>query len=378
LKKSNPVTRWLWWFSLIAASILLFNTSKGEQGFLAALNNFIGIFTPFIIAFIITFLLYAPCNKLEGWIKQGKARFWQKAARPLSVAACFVVFIAVLGGVLGLLLPELYKAIAGFVKNLPTYYAQATGWLDTAMADGGFLNRFGLAQTVKGLYEELYQWLLSLANTNTLVSAFKGVVSVTASLFDGVMAIIISIYMLSEREALLAAVKSLVGAAFGKKVQASCALYAHKTAAIFYNYLYGALIDAAVVAVIMSIGFALFGLPRAVLLGCMVGLLNFIPYFGAIIGGCIAVVVALFSGNIYTAIGVLIYVVVMQQLDGNVLQPKIVGSTVGMRPVYVLLAITVGGGLFGFGGILISVPVVAVIKMLLTDFIAYRQKTLTE
>lgn len=200
----------------------------------------------------------------------------------------------------------------------------------------------------------------------------------TASLFDAVMAVIISIYMLNEREALLAAVKSLVGAAFGRKVQASAALYAHKTAAIFYNYLYGALIDAAVVAVIMSIGFLLFGLPSAVLLGCIVGLLNFIPYFGAIIGGCIAVAVALFNGNIYTAIGVLIYVVVMQQLDGNILQPKIVGSTVGMRPVYVLLAITVGGGLFGFGGMLISVPVMAVIKMLVTDFIAYRKKQAEE
>lgn len=374
MKKSNPVTRWLWWFSLMAAAILLFNTSNGEQGFLAAVTNFIGIFTPFIIAFVITFLLYAPCNKLEGWIKKGKAHFWQKAARPLSVAACFIAFIALLAGALGLLAPALYSACLSLINNLPTYYAQASGWLDAALADGGFFARFGLSDTVRGLYDELYAWVLSLANTNTLFSAFKGVMSVTASLFDIVMALIISIYMLSERESLMQAVKSIVGAVFNKKVQASSALYAHKTAAIFYNYLYGALIDAVVVAVIMSVGFALFGLPKAVLLGCLVGLLNFIPYFGAIIGGCIAVVVALFSGNIYTAIGVLIYVVVMQQLDGNILQPKIVGSTVGMRPIYVLLAITVGGGLFGFGGMLISVPVLAVIKMLLTDFIAYRKK----
>ncbi len=378
LKKGNPISRWLWWFSLIAASILLFNTSKGEQGFLAAFTDFVGIFTPFIIAFIITFLLYAPCNMLERLIKKGKWRFWQKAARPLAVAGCFIAFLALLAGVVGLLVPALYNACASLVKNLPAYYEQANGWLDNALADGGFFHRFQLADTVRGLYDELYGWVLSLANTNTLVTAFKGVMSVTASLFDIIMALIISVYMLSEREALLAAVKSLVGAAFGKKVQTSCALYAHKTATIFYNYLYGALVDAVVVAIIMSIGFALFGLPKAVLLGCLVGLLNFIPYFGAIIGGCVAVVVALFSGNIYTAIGVLIYVVVMQQLDGNILQPKIVGSTVGMRPIYVLLAITVGGGLFGFGGMLISVPALAVIKMLLADFIAHRKKQAEE
>lgn len=373
MKKSNPVTRWLWWFSLVATAILLFNSPKGEQGFAAIVTNFLGIFTPFIIAFVITFLLYAPCNALEGWIKRGKGRFWKAAARPISITVCFLVFLAILAGVIGLLLPELYAACVSLIRNLPTYYAKATAWLNAAMADGGFLNRFNLADTVRGIYDELYQWITSLANTETLVSAFKGVASVTASLVDMIMGLIISVYMLSERESLLAAVKALVGAAFGEKVKTTLALYAHKTASIFYNYLYGALIDALVVAVIMSIGFLLFGLPKAILLGCLVGILNFIPYFGAIVGGCIAVVVALFSGNIYTAIGVLIYVVVMQQLDGNILQPKIVGSTVGMRPIYVLLAITVGGGIFGFGGILIGVPVLAVIKMLLGDFITYRK-----
>ncbi len=357
----------------MATAILLFNSPKGEQGFAAVVTNFLGIFTPFIIAFVITFLLYAPCNALEGWIKRGKGRFWKAAARPVSITVCFLVFLAILAGVLGLLLPELYTACVGLVKNLPTYYATATEWLNTAMAEGGFLDRFNLADSVRSIYDELYQWIVSLANTDTLVSAFKGVASVTASLVDIIMGLIISIYMLSERESLLAAVKALVGAAFGEKVKSTLALYAHKTASIFYNYLYGALIDALVVAVLMSVGFLLFGLPKAILLGCLVGILNFIPYFGAIVGGCIAVVVALFSGNIYTAIGVLIYVIVMQQLDGNILQPKIVGSTVGMRPIYVLLAITVGGGIFGFGGILIGVPVLAVIKMLLNDFIAYRK-----
>ena len=366
--------RWLWWFSLIAAATLLFNSTQGDQGFVAALTNFFGIFTPFIIAFVIAFLLYAPCNLLEKWIKKGKGRFWQKAARPISITVCFLALLALLAGIVGLLLPELYAACVGLVRNLPVYYAKATAWMNAAMADGGLLSRFNLVDTVRGVYDEVYNWIMSLANTDMLVSAFKGVISVTASLFDIIMGFIIAVYMLSERESLLGAVKALAGAVFGEKAEKTFAIYAHKTAAIFYNYLYGAFVDAVVVAAILSVGFLLFGLPKAILLGCLIGILNFVPYFGAIIGGCIAVVVALFSGNIYTAIGVLVYVVVMQQLDGNILQPKIVGSTVGMRPIYVLLAITVGGGIFGLGGILIGVPVLAVIKMLLADFIAYRKK----
>lgn len=112
--------------------------------------------------------------------------------------------------------------------------------------------------------------------------------------------------------------------------------------------------------------------PNALLLGMMVGLMNIIPYFGAIIGGVVCVIIAFLSGNIYSALLTGIYIIVMQQVDGNFIQPRIVGSSVGVRPIYVLLAITVGGGLFGFWGILLGVPFMAIVQMLLHDLIDYR------
>ena len=150
--------------------------------------------------------------------------------------------------------------------------------------------------------------------------------------------------------------------------------YAHRTAAIFYSYLYGAAVDACIVATLMVVGLSLFRLPRSVLLGCFVGIMNLIPYFGAIISGALVILVALLTKNIYTAIGVAVYILVIQQLDGNIIQPKIIGQSVGVRPIYVLLAITLGGGLFGFWGILLSVPSMAVIQMLVGDFIDYRNR----
>ncbi len=374
MKKSNTLTRWLWWFSLVGAAVLLYKTTDNLAGFTAGIGSFISIFTPFIIGFVITFLLYAPCNRLEGWMKSSKRKFIRSSARYTSVAVCYIVFLAIVAGFLVLLLPALYNAVASFVKSLPTYYTELSEKLAVYTAEGGIIDRLGLTETINNAYQTAYQKVLSLANTNTLLTAFRGLLSVTSSLFDVIMALIVSVYMLAQRESLLRAAKSLLGAILNDKIMATCTLYAHKTASIFYNYLYGALIDAVVVAVLMVIGLSLFGLPQSVLLGCMIGLLNFIPYFGAIIGGCIAVVIALLTQNIYSAIGVLIYVVVIQQVDGNIIQPKIIGSITGLRPIYVLLAITVGGGLFGFWGMLISVPCMAVLKMLLTDFIAYRKR----
>ena len=106
----------------------------------------------------------------------------------------------------------------------------------------------------------------------------------------------------------------------------------------------------------------------------MVGLMNMIPYFGAIIGGAICVLVTLLSGDWIRAIIVGLSILAIQQLDGNVLQPRIVSQSVGVRPIYVLLAITVGGGLFGFWGIFLAVPAMAIIQMLVVDYINYRER----
>ena len=138
-------------------------------------------------------------------------------------------------------------------------------------------------------------------------------------------------------------------------------------AGFFSNYFYGTLLDALCVGVVISIGLALFRVPFAPLLGMLVGLMNIIPYFGAIIGGLGVAVITMLSTNIYTAIGVAIYLVVVQQLDGNIIQSRLVGHSVGLRPIYVLLSVTLFGGLFGFWGIVFAPPLMAIIQMFVRD-----------
>lgn len=374
MKRTQTIGRWLWWFSLIAAAILFYKTSYNFSAFLGGLGGFISIFTPFIIAFFLTFVLYAPESRLERLLKKARPRWVTRGARALSIVICYLLFFAVVVGLLVLLLPSVYNAAGQLVKVLSTYYVELSGRLETLTAAGGWLDKLNLTESFQTLYNSAIHMLLSLANTENILTVVKSALSVTSTLVNLLMAVIISIYMLSDREMLLSAVKSLLGAFLDRRRLSFLSHYVHKTADIFYKYLYGALMDAAVVSVLMTVGLLIFGVPQAPLLGCMIGLLNFIPYFGAIIGGCVVAIITLLTKNIYTAIGVAVYILVMQQIDGNIIQPRIVGQTVGLRPIYVLFAITVGGGLFGMWGILLGVPVMAVLLMLLQDFIAYRKQ----
>ena len=187
------------------------------------------------------------------------------------------------------------------------------------------------------------------------------------------LAIIVSVYMLLGRESLVRATKLVLGLVFKPKTMASLSLYGHKTAKIFYNYIYSQFLDALVVGVLATIGFLLARMPNAPVFGMLLGLMNMVPYFGALIGGVVSVLIMLLSGNFYGAVFIAIYIIVMQQIDANIIQPRIIGENVGIRPIYVLLGITVFGGLIGFWGIFLGAPFMAVIQLLVIDYIAYRK-----
>ena len=214
----------------------------------------------------------------------------------------------------------------------------------------------------------------SQLTADRIFSYFQGILNFTTSLLDIFMALIISVYMLLGRESLIRAVKAVAGLVIKPRGMTFCSIYAHKITKIFYSYFYSQAIDACIVGVLATIGLLIARLPNAPVLGMMLGIMNMIPYFGAIIGGVICVLVALLSGNIYGAVFVAIYILAMQQIDGNIIQPRIVSNSVGIKAIYVLLAITIGGGFFGFWGIFLGVPFMAMVQMLVKDFIEYRKR----
>lgn len=373
MDKIKPSKRWLWYFSLAAALIIVFKLCDNIGQVFGTIGLVIRILTPFVAGLMIAFLLHKPSLWLEKRFLRLKGRFWQGASRPLSLTIVYLTVLGVLALLISLVLPHLVTSLIDLFKKLPGLLNEAIARLET-MKTSGLLENLHVTEWLDGLYESLVQASSQLISTENVMNALRGVLNFTTSIVDIVIAIIVSVYMLAGREHLTCEAKAVCGLFMtGERVN-TLTDYGRKTAAIFYNYFYGALLDALVVGVVVSIGLSVFRVPYAVLLGLSLGLLNMIPYFGAIIG-CIGIVlVTLLTNNIYAAIGVAIFVIVVQQVDANIIQPRVVGSSVGLRPIYVLLAITLFGGLFGFWGIFLGVPIMAVIQMFVKDAIAYKRE----
>lgn len=374
MEKIKTGRKWLWWFSLGGALIILYKLSGSLSGIWGVLGTLLGILAPFVAGFFLAFLLYGPSNWLEKRFLRCRKKFWQRMARPLALLIVYLLLLGALALVISLVIPRLIASVSGLVVSIPDYIDAAQTRLRAWVDPDGPLGRFNLAQRLDAVYQSLLDTITRLLSTENMMNALKGVVNVTSSLVDVIISVMVSLYMLSGRENLIRELKSVLGLFCKPRHIAVLGQYSRRIASIFYGYFYGVFLDSMVVGVVVTIGLLIFRVPYGVLLGMMLGLLNMIPYFGALIGTVGIVLITLLSRNIYAAIGVAIYIIVVQQIDGNIVQPRVVGNSVGLRPIYVLLSITLFGGLFGFWGIFLAVPLMAVVQMLVKDAISWKKQ----
>jgi predicted PurR-regulated permease PerM len=364
-------TRIASYFILGVALIAVYKTFDNINVIISFVGRIIRILNPFVIGLGLAFLMYAPTKWLEKWLAEKAPQRVKKYYRLISVLTVYFILILIIALLLIYALPALIKGTVDFVSSLPKYYNELIEFLNTLTEKDGLLEGYDVTQAVEELYTS---YIEPRFTTDAVIGYFKGLMNFTTSILNIFMAFIISIYMLLSRESLVRTGKIILSL-FLKKCQLdTLAKYTHRSCEILYSYFYSQALDAFIVGAIMTIGLIIFRAPSAPLLGFIIGLMNMIPYFGAIIGGCLAVGITLLSGNLYGAIFVAIYVIAMQQVDANLIQPRIVGHTLGVRPIYVLFAITLCGGLFGFWGIFLGVPIIAIIQMLFRDYLAYRQR----
>ena len=370
--------RWLWYFSIAVAAIsfyIVFSNFGYATGLLKTLFNVLG---PFVGGFIIAFLLNGPTGLLEKQLRKCKGKFWNKAARPISLAIVYVLVLGLLGFAVYLLIPALINSVVELTGGLIASLGDAKNYLEELIKPGGILEKWGFETQLDTLYADLVKTLTNYVTPDNVLTALRSVGSMASSVVNVIIAVIVSLYMLGGREHLTKAVENLLSLLMRPSALEAAKDYGRRGTDLFYKYLYGALLDAAAVGVVVSVGLLIFRVPYAILLGLALGLLNLIPYFGAIIG-CVGIAfVTLLTADIYTAIGVIIFVVVVQQVDANIIQPRVVGGSVGLRPIYVLLSITVFGGLFGFWGILLAPPLMGIVQMFVRDAYAKRNAAMAE
>ena len=364
MEEKKKSLKWLYWFSLGVAIIAVYKLLDNFGPITAWLAKLLNILMPFIAGLLIAYLFYIPCRKVESWYK--KVKPISKRARVLSIIAVLLIILA-----LNFVIPAISKSIVDLVTNFGNYYNNTMNTINELPEDS-VLKSEAVLNAIKGISEIDFKQYI---NIEKLTEYAKGAINIVNSIFDVFVSFIVSVYLLAERRRILDFLRKLASAIFKPETYKMIGKYFNKSNEVFFSFIAGQVLDAIVVGILTAIAMSIIGVKYAVLLGFMIGLFNLIPYFGAIIAVAVAILITIFTGGIGQAIIMAIVVIVLQQIDANIINPKILGSSLSISPLLVIFAVTIGGAYFGVLGMFLAVPVATVIKLLIEEYITYKTST---
>lgn len=363
MKKFEQYTKWVIIFVVGTALITVYKTFDNLQNIFSFLGKLFSALTPFIIGFVIAYILNLPCKKLEKLYSSANPDLIKKNASKLSIVSVYVIFAIIVFVIIRAIIPKLYTNITDLYNNIIPFTQNALSEIDV------FQKKFGI--TIIDINEDTAKSTLQNILNNVNIGGFgkyaKGAISFTSGLFNIFIAIIVSIYMLVDRERLVSGYNHFISIVIPQSKLKTFKRYTARINEICSNYVYSCVMDAAIVAVLSTIILSIIGIKYSIIFGTFIGCCNLIPYFGAIISNCITMVFVFFSSGWVKTLWTMASLFILGQLDGNVIGPKIMGSKLEVRPILIIFSITLGGGLFGVPGMLLSVPAMMVIKMLLSE-----------
>jgi len=368
IKKFKGETKWFYWFTLLVAIVIVYKILDNFTGIGEWVAELIKVIKPFLMAILLAYLLYIPARKIETLYRKNKVL--SKKARGLSIATTYILAILIIALLIKVLVPMLSDSIGELASNLPGYYDSAIKYIEELPEDN-ILKTEAVQNAIKKLQQIDIAKLLDLDN---LAMYLEKVIGIANGIFSAFVTIVVSIYILLERAEIVNFVKRLNRSIFTEKKCQAIDRYFEKGNDIFFKYISGQIIDAIVVAIIMSVALTIMKVKYAVLLGFLIGVFNLIPYFGAIIAVIVACVITIFTGGFVQAIWVAVVLIILQQIDANIINPKILRDALEISKILIIFAVTVGGAYFGVLGMFLGVPAIAVIKMMLDDYIERNEK----
>lgn len=330
--------------------------------------------TPLIIGCVIAYAV----NILMGFYEKIYDRLFRvEVAKKIKRIVCIIFAFLSLGGivafVVNMVLPELINCIASFIRMIPA----AVEWIVDFVGEERILEYFPFLQngfdfsTIATQIEELLKSLLNGVGgaVGSIVTALTNMFSVLVSVVIG---LIFSLYLLIDKERLSKQGRKLIETYMPKKAEKILYIIGVLDDS-FHSFIVGQVTEAVILGVLCIIGMTIFGFPYAVMIGVFIGFTALIPIAGAYIGAAVGAVLMLTTDPLL-AVEFLIFIIVLQQLEGNLIYPRVVGNSIGLPGIWVLTAITVGGGVLGIGGMLIAVPLAAAGYRLLREDLVKRQQ----
>ena len=352
--------------------IVLYKTLDGFSNIFEWTKKLVNLLMPFVLAGLFAYIFYIPCKSIEKTYKNCRFKFLSKRARGFSVFTVYFIIIGLIFIIVNFVMPSITKSITDLASNLPTYYTKTIEYLSDLPEDS-ILLKLNFDSIVMNLQQiNIAEQVLNLINLETIGEYIKSFVGAAGVIFDIFVIIVVSVYLLLERNEIKMFLKSFAEAVFSKDLNKKLAKYYIKTNRVFFSFISSQILDAFIVGILVSIALLILKVKYAILLGFLVGLFNIIPYLGAIAAVVIASIITVFTGGISKALLMLVVVIVLQQIDANIINPKILGSSLELSPIITIFSVTVMGAYFGVLGMFLAVPIAAMVKVLLLDFIDER------
>lgn len=341
-----------------------------------SINRFISIITPVIYAFLIAYLLYQPIKFIEKYLnkrissKNKKNKDYSRLVRTLSISIVFIVTIIILIIVYNYLIPPILQNIKNIIASLPEFQEKLIMWVNEAVERLNSKN-IDIENTGK-LSKEIIDRIGVISE-----KILGGIVSVLSNLssflVNFVVTVILVIYFLIYKEVLVRQIRKVRDVLLPKSVGTALTIFLHDLDNIVGRFLVGEILDSTIVGIVSTVLLLIIKHPFAVLIGFIAGITNVIPYVGPIIGSALAFFFGIFTSiplGVMGAVLLLLY----QQIDGNLVQPKIVGDQIGLSPVWILIAVLIGGSYFGALGMILSMPVAGLMRVYLNRYARYKNE----
>lgn len=380
-------------FVTFCCCILFFFFIYRYNGFTAYWQKIMGILQPIIMGFIVAYLLNPVMVFLEGhllkYLRQRRIdeKKAKRMARSLGTIGSILFLLLVIFLLLYMMIPELIRSIQNMTVNLPAEFKEFEQWMESVFNEESQLTKWlkalGIDLTEIGDYMEtlLQKQILPQVKTylSYLASITTGVISALKMLFNFVIGLVIAVYLLIGKETFVGQGKKIVYAVLPSKYGNVVIHTMRITNQMFGGFVSGKILDSVIIGVICYVGLMILGMPYSLLVAVIVGVTNVIPFFGPFIGAVPSFILIALAEPV-KGLYFLIFVLALQQVDGNIIGPKILGDSTGLSSFWVVFAILVGGGLFGFMGMLLGVPTFAVIYYLIREAVAYilRRRSLPE
>ncbi len=367
--------KYLYWgitaFCVIALCVIFYMALSHAGLLVSALKALAGILSPFIWGLVISYLLFPLVKVLHHKVfRPFTARLYKNStkhrgiglARVLSVFCAEIVMLLIVAALLYMVIPQLYISIETIVANSPIYITNLTNLVTRLLADFPELESV-VTGMVGNANESVVTWLQNALLPklgNMLTNLGTGVYYVLIGLYNFAIGIIASVYLLCNMEGFGASCKRMIYSILSvdKAKQVLDALaFVNRT---FMGFINGKLLDSAIIGILCYVVCSILDMPFTLLVSVIVGVTNIIPFFGPFIGAIPSSIIILMVSPIKCLIFI-VFILLLQQLDGNVIGPKILGSTTGINAFWVMFSIILGAGLFGFWGMLLGVPVFVVI-----------------